>query len=180
MNETTDPNSHILLVAIIAFCWALLSSWGQLLPRSGDDKAKREDAPAEQRTGSIENTSSAGTPLDVIRKIDPNFDLAAFLAGAKTAYELILRAYADSEIQTLKRLVGPEVLDTFERAIAARRIGRRCCGSPSSARAKQRSSTLSRTMVPLRLPFVLFPTWSPSHARPTARLSPAIPSRSLR
>ncbi|MER8777917.1 Tim44/TimA family putative adaptor protein [Mesorhizobium sp. M0977] len=122
MNETTDPNSYILLVAIIAFYWALLSSWGQLLPRSGDDKAKREDAPAEQRTGRIENTSSAGTPFDVMREIDPNFDLAAFLAGAKTAYELILRAYADGEIQTLKRLVGPEVLDTFERAIAERRL----------------------------------------------------------
>jgi len=32
MNETTDPNSQILLVAIIAFYWAMLSTWGQLLP----------------------------------------------------------------------------------------------------------------------------------------------------
>ncbi|SJM34645.1 Tim44/TimA family putative adaptor protein [Mesorhizobium delmotii] len=122
MNETTDPNNQILIVAIIAFYLALLGSWSQLLPRSGDDKTKRDDAPTKQRTGSSENTSSADTPLDVIREIDPNFDLAAFLAGAKTAYEFILRAYADGDIQTLKRLVEPEVLDTFERAIAGRRV----------------------------------------------------------
>ena len=123
MNEITDPNNHILLVAIIAFywAWALLGSWGQLVPRSGDDKAKRDDAPTDHRTGSDERTSSADTSLEGIRKIDPDFDVAAFLAGAKTAYETILRAYADSDIQTLKRLVEPEVLDTFERAIAGRR-----------------------------------------------------------
>jgi hypothetical protein len=33
MNETTDPNSQILLVVIIAFYWAMLSSWSQLLSR---------------------------------------------------------------------------------------------------------------------------------------------------
>lgn len=121
MNETTDPNNQILIVVIIAFYWALLGSWSQLLPRSGDDKTKRDDAPTEQRAGSSENISSADAPLDVIREIDPNFDLAAFLAGAKTAYEVILQAYADGDVQTLKRLVGPEVLDTFERAIAERR-----------------------------------------------------------
>ncbi|KQU87766.1 hypothetical protein ASD12_30395 [Mesorhizobium sp. Root102] len=121
MNETTDPNNQILLVAIIAFYWALLGSWSQTLPRSGNDKAKRDDAPTEQRTGSIDDTSCADTRLDAIREIDPNFDLAAFLTGAKMAYEAILRAYADSDIPTLKRLVGPEVLDIFERAIAGRR-----------------------------------------------------------
>lgn len=118
MNETTDPNNQILLVAIIAFYWALLGGWGQLLPRSGEDEAKRDDAPTDQRTSSTEHTSD--TPLDLVREIDPDFDLAAFLVGAKTAYEAILRAYADSDMQTLKCLVGPEVLDTFERAIAGR------------------------------------------------------------
>lgn len=116
MNETTDPNNQILVMAIIAFYWALLSSWGQRQSRPGEDKAKRD-----QRTGSNENTSSGNTPLDVIRKIDPSFDPARFLAGAKAAYEVVLLAYASGDIQTLKRLVGQEVLDTFERAIVERR-----------------------------------------------------------
>ncbi|WP_376704057.1 Tim44/TimA family putative adaptor protein [Mesorhizobium sp. ISC25] len=121
MNETTDPNNQILLVAIVAFYWALLAGWDQLLPRSDDDQTKRGDAMTEQRSGVADYASSAGQPLDLIRDIDPNFDLAAFLTGAKTAYEVILRAYADGDTQTLKRLVGPEVLETFERAIAGRR-----------------------------------------------------------
>jgi predicted lipid-binding transport protein (Tim44 family) len=121
MNETTDPNNQILVMAIIAFYWALLSSWGQRQSRPGEDKAKLDDAPTDQRTGSNENTSPGDTPLDVIRKIDPSFDPAPFLAGAKAAYEVVLLAYASGDIQTLKRLVGPEVLDVFERAIAGRR-----------------------------------------------------------
>lgn len=121
MNETTDPNNAILLVAIIAFYWALLGSWGQPLPRSGEDKAERDDAPTKQRTGCIENISSGDMPLDVIRKTDPGFDLARFLAGANAAYEIVLLAYACGDIQTLKRLVGLEVLDIFERATAERR-----------------------------------------------------------
>ncbi|KQU97085.1 hypothetical protein ASD12_21945 [Mesorhizobium sp. Root102] len=121
MNETADPNNQILLVAIIAFYWALLGIWDQLLPRSGEGKAKRDDAPTDRRTSGAEHTSSADTSSEGIRKIDPDFDVAAFLAGAKTAYETILRAYVDSDIQTLKRLVRPDVLDTFERAIAGRR-----------------------------------------------------------
>ena len=119
MNETTDPNNHILLVAIIAvyWAWAILGNWGRRQPRPGEDKAKREDAPTGQRAGNIQDTTSCAVPLNVIREIDP----AAFLAGAKAAYEVIVLAYADSDIQILKRHVGPEVLETFERAIAERR-----------------------------------------------------------
>ncbi|WP_181168142.1 Tim44/TimA family putative adaptor protein [Mesorhizobium sp. B2-4-19] len=120
MNETTDANSQILLVAIIALYWAMLGSWSQLLSRWNEEKAKRETASA-RRDGSAEHTSSADTPQDALRKVDPDFDLAAFLSGAKRAYEAILRAFADSDIQTLQRLVGPEVLAAFEREIVKRR-----------------------------------------------------------
>nr|WIE91349.1 Tim44/TimA family putative adaptor protein [Mesorhizobium sp. WSM4875] len=121
MHETTDPNNQILMMAIIAFYWAWLASWGQRQSRPGEDKANRQDSPTEQRVRGNENNSSLDTPLDVIREMDPDFDLAAFLAGAKAAYEVILLAYANGDIQTLKRFVGPEVLDIFERAAAARR-----------------------------------------------------------
>ncbi len=90
MNETTDPNNQILLVAIIAFYWALLSSWNQLLSRWNNERAKRA-APSAQPEGAIEPAPS----LDSLREIDPQFSLAAFLDGAKRAYEAILRAYAD-------------------------------------------------------------------------------------
>jgi len=113
MNETTDPNNQILLVAIIAFYWAMLGSWSQLLSRWHDESGK----PAAPPEGAIEPTSSP----DSLREIDPQFGLAAFLDGAKRAYESILQAYADGDIQALNRLVGPDVLDVFEREIAGRR-----------------------------------------------------------
>lgn len=120
MNETTDPTSQILLVAIFAFWWAMLGSWSQLLSRWNDERAKR-DATSTRWDGSTEHTPSVDTPQDALREIDPDFDLAAFLAGARRAYEAILRAFAESDIQTLQRLVGPEVLDAFERDIVGRR-----------------------------------------------------------
>ncbi|RUV44323.1 MAG: Tim44 domain-containing protein [Mesorhizobium sp.] len=120
MSETSDPTSQILLVAILALYWAMLGSWSQLLSRWNDERAKRDTA-AARRDESAEHTSCADMSQDALRKIDPDFDLAAFLAGARRAYEAILRAFAESDIQTLQRLVGPEVLDAFERDIVGRR-----------------------------------------------------------
>ena len=120
MSETTDPNSQILLVAILALYWAMLGSWSQLLSRWNDERAKRNAVPPQQDV-STEHASCADVSQDALRKIDPDFDLAAFLSGARRAYEAILRAFADSDIQTLQRLVGPEVLAAFEREIVGRR-----------------------------------------------------------
>lgn len=121
MNESTDPNSQILLVAIIAFYWAMLSSWSQLLSRWSDENKAKRDAASTRRDGGIERTSFPNTPLGALRDIDPQFDLSAFLRGAKRAYEAILQAYAEGDIQTLRRLAGPEVVDAFEREAAGRR-----------------------------------------------------------
>ena len=120
MSETTDPNSQILLVAILALYWAMLGSWSQLLSRWNDERAKRNAVPPQQDV-STDHASCADVSQDALRKIDPDFDLAAFLSDARRAYEAILRAFADSDIQTLQRLVGPEVLAAFEREIVGRR-----------------------------------------------------------
>ena len=119
MSETTDPNSQILLVAILALYWAMLGSWSQILSRWNDERAKRNAVPPQP--GDSEQASSVDMSQDALRKIDPNFDLAAFLSDARRAYEAILRAFADSDIQALQRLVGPEVLAAFEREIVGRR-----------------------------------------------------------
>lgn len=120
MNETTDPNSQILLVVILAFYWAMLTGCSELLSRWNAERAKR--TAASTREGSdTEHSSPPDTPEEALRMIDPQFDLLAFLRGAKRAYEAVLQAYATSDIQALKRLVGPEVLDVFGREIATRR-----------------------------------------------------------
>lgn len=58
--------------------------------------------------------------LTAVMQSDPNFSPGEFLEGAKMAYEMVVAAFADGDEETLKSLLGPEVLQGFERAIADR------------------------------------------------------------
>jgi predicted lipid-binding transport protein (Tim44 family) len=53
-------------------------------------------------------------------RADPSFDPGPFLDGAKTAYELVVTAFAEGNEATLKQLLSTEVLEGFERAITER------------------------------------------------------------
>lgn len=64
--------------------------------------------------------SPLGESLTVLIKADPSFDPGEFLDGAKMAYEMIVAAFAEGDEKTLKQLLGRDVLDGFERAIAER------------------------------------------------------------
>ncbi len=95
------------------------------LPRSGSDaraEAAGPDAPAaEQR---IKGAAPAGSPLETellaIARKDASFDPKAFLSGAKTAYEMIVVAYAQGDRKQLKTLTAREVFDGFARALTER------------------------------------------------------------
>lgn len=52
---------------------------------------------------------------------DPTFDPARFSAGARTAYEMIVRAFADGDKDTLQNLLSPEVYSGFAAAIDQRK-----------------------------------------------------------
>ncbi len=58
--------------------------------------------------------------LAAVRAQDPGFEIDSFLAGARTAYETIVKAFAANDRQTLKSLTDPHVFSTFETAIAER------------------------------------------------------------
>jgi predicted lipid-binding transport protein (Tim44 family) len=55
-----------------------------------------------------------------IAKIDPAFDPAAFLRGARQAYEMVVTAFAEGNRKILKELLHRDVYDGFTRAIAER------------------------------------------------------------
>jgi predicted lipid-binding transport protein (Tim44 family) len=55
-----------------------------------------------------------------VRAHDPSFDLGHFLAGAKSAYEMIVKAFASGDRATLKNLLSPSVMTGFDSAIAER------------------------------------------------------------
>jgi predicted lipid-binding transport protein (Tim44 family) len=52
---------------------------------------------------------------------DPSFDVARFLDGAKSAYQLILDAFWKGDLDTLKPHVDAHVYDTFAAAVEQRK-----------------------------------------------------------
>ena len=58
--------------------------------------------------------------LDGIARAEPAFNPAEFLEGAKSAYEMIVTAFAQGDRRTLKDLLAREVYEGFERAITER------------------------------------------------------------
>ena len=60
------------------------------------------------------------TGLPAIKHRDPSFDLSRFLGGAKGAYEMVVRAFAAGDRETLRNLLAPNVLTSFEGAIEER------------------------------------------------------------
>ena len=78
-------------------------------------------APAPDRWAGV---AEPGTPvalgLDEIAKVEPTFDAKGFAEGAKSAYEMIVTAFAQGDTKTLKTLLSRDVYDGFERAIQDR------------------------------------------------------------
>ena len=68
--------------------------------------------------------ASAGTPLAAglgrIRSADPGFDEAHFVAGARSAFEMIVNDFASGDTATLRPLLSDEVFANFSRAIEER------------------------------------------------------------
>ncbi|MGH6996666.1 MAG: TIM44-related membrane protein TimA [Phenylobacterium sp.] len=60
------------------------------------------------------------TGLPAIKHRDPSFDLSRFLGGSKGAYEMVVRAFAAADRETLRNLLAPNVLASFESAIDER------------------------------------------------------------
>ena len=60
------------------------------------------------------------TGLAAVRAKDPAFDVSGFLNGAKAAYEMIVKAFAEGDRATLKNLLAPPVLASFEEVIDKR------------------------------------------------------------
>ncbi|MGF1623659.1 MAG: Tim44/TimA family putative adaptor protein [Alphaproteobacteria bacterium] len=65
-------------------------------------------------------TGPAADGLNRIAAADANFNPAGFLNGGRAAFEMIVAAFANDDLDTLKRLLSPQVYDDFAAAIADR------------------------------------------------------------
>jgi predicted lipid-binding transport protein (Tim44 family) len=77
-------------------------------------------APSAADAGDMAFLPTAGPGVRAILAADPNFDVAHFLEGAKSAYRMILEAYWKGELETMKAHVDPHVGEAFASAVAER------------------------------------------------------------
>lgn len=120
----------IVIFAVIAavVLFQLYNVLGKKVGRQPEEDARAKPVPAT--TGPIPEPAQANRPnvLDAVtlasiaglKARDPNFDPVRFLEGARQAHETIVRAYASGDRETLKPLLKPVVMESFEAGIAAR------------------------------------------------------------
>lgn len=82
--------------------------------------AEPAEPPGDRWKGVAEAGSPTAAGLDAIAGVDPNFDPRAFLTGARSAYEMIVSAYAEGDRRTLRNLLSRDVFEGFEAAISER------------------------------------------------------------
>lgn len=88
------------------------------------DRPAAESAPqsvrAPDRMLDIADDGVELTGLAAVKAKDPGFDMSRFLNGSKSAYEMIVKAFAEGDRETLKNLLSPQILEGFEAAIDQR------------------------------------------------------------
>lgn len=76
--------------------------------------------PADRWKGVAAADSPVAAGLDAIVAADPQFDAKHFVTGARSAYEMIVTAFAEGDRRALKDLLSRDVYDGFDGAIADR------------------------------------------------------------
>jgi predicted lipid-binding transport protein (Tim44 family) len=117
---------ELLIFAALAavVLYQLYAVLGRRVGRQAEDASpapvvgRPEDVDARRREPGLPLVQGSG--LAALRSRDPGFDPGRFLQGARGAYEMIVKAFAAADRETLRRLVAPSVLASFEKAIAAR------------------------------------------------------------
>lgn len=109
---------------------------GSLGPRPGDPAREPADrvitlpGAVEPPAGTLdkpkgwkpyaEPDSEAWAGLDSIAAADPSFAIEPFVTGAKTAYEMIITAFAEGKRDVLRGLLAPSVYESFSTALGER------------------------------------------------------------
>lgn len=86
----------------------------------GDASRPASEQVRPEAAGRPTFTGPAAGGLEEIHNADRSFDPGEFLTGAKAAYEMIVNAFADGDLDTLKPLLDEEVYETWSAAVAAR------------------------------------------------------------
>lgn len=111
----------ILAVLAAVILYQLYATLGRRVGRQPEDAPAAVPASAPARDlKAPEVTGDALSGLAAMRARQSDFDIGHFLGGARQAYELIVKAFAAGDRETLDPLLAPDVMANFEAAIAAR------------------------------------------------------------
>lgn len=96
---------------------------------------RRQDDKVVPLPGITRGSDPISRGIAEIQRADRNFDPDGFSVGARTAFELIVNAYASGDRDTLRGLTGRNVFDLLDRAMTDR---------------EKREETLESTLVRIR------------------------------
>ncbi|KQB14615.1 Tim44 domain-containing protein [Rhodobacter capsulatus] len=89
-------------------------------PRGPDRFEVIEGGPDNDIIDHVTEGSDAAVALAQMKRVEPSFNVGAFLQGSKMAYEMILMAFERGDLSPVRRFLAPEVLEAFETAVADR------------------------------------------------------------
>ena len=116
----------VILAAVAAVVlFQLYAVLGRRVGRQAEDlaQARAGSAPREPAAPATPGVTepAALTGLAALRARDPSFDvLARFMQGLRVAFTMVIKAFAAGDRNTLKPLLAPDVMTTFESAMAER------------------------------------------------------------
>jgi predicted lipid-binding transport protein (Tim44 family) len=113
---------QIVIFAVIAavMLWWLYSVLGRRIGRQPEDQAPTAVPTPEPAVRAPALDAAGAQAAAGLKARDPGFDPGRFLEGARQAYESIVRGYASGDRATLKPLLTPQVMQSFEAGITAR------------------------------------------------------------
>jgi predicted lipid-binding transport protein (Tim44 family) len=89
-------------------------------PETDEDQARAARKLEAEITQFAHGDDKVAAGLKAIADADTSFSPKSFMEGAKSAYEMIVTAFAGGDRQTLKNLLEKDVYDGFERVIKDR------------------------------------------------------------
>lgn len=113
----------VLAAVVLYQLYAVLGRRVGRQPEDAEQDAARPPAPA-QVAADEDVVPASGEPgvaltgLAALRARDPSFDVGRFMAGARSAYEMIVTSFAERDRETLEGLLDPKVMKGFEKVMA--------------------------------------------------------------
>lgn len=124
-----DPITLFFAGVAAFFIFRLISVMGTRNGHEQQDRLARassvDKAAADRREdGDEAEPAPAPKPVStnarVLREADASFDETAFIAGAKSAYEMIVEAFAAGDLRSIRPFIADDVFDAFRGAVSAR------------------------------------------------------------